>query len=218
MNDNLLAKYRKRAGYSQVEVAKALNVTQGSVSAWEKGRWEPDKKSLIRLAELYGVTVDALLGRPIIQPREWREIQTVPQIYPETEVMLPLVASLRCGLDSQGVPFTFIKSVPVPISYVRRWGDDLRLIMAVGDSMSPTIIPEDMLVCKPTSTWESGQVVVVNVNDCDMVKRIFRTEDGGIELRSDNPSYPVLHFTPDELAEDCVHVLGRVMIPIPKEL
>ena len=56
MNENLLAKYRKRAGYTQKEVAEALNVTQGAVSSWEKGRWEPDKKSLANLADLYGVS------------------------------------------------------------------------------------------------------------------------------------------------------------------
>ena len=51
-----------------------------------------------------------------------------------------------------------------------------------------------------------------------MIKRIFRTSDGGIDLRSDNPEFETIHFTPAELAEDRIHILGRVMIPIPKEL
>ena len=43
MEENLLKKFRKRAGYSQREVAEALHVTQGAVSSWEAGRWEPDQ-------------------------------------------------------------------------------------------------------------------------------------------------------------------------------
>ena len=73
-----------------------------------------------------------------------------------------------------------------------------------------------MLVCRPGSAWENGNVVSVNVNDCDMIKRIYRTSDGGIDLRSDNPAFETFHVKPDGL--DAVHVLGRVMIPIPKEL
>lgn len=214
---NRLKYFRKLHKYQQKDVAEYLGLTTTAYGHYETGRRQISADNLARLAKFYECTVDDLLGISEDNP-EWQTVEEKPEIVPEEEVNIPLVASLRCGLDTQGVPFTYIKSVPVPISYVRRWGEDLRLIMAVGDSMSPTIIPEDMLVCKPTDAWESGQVVVANVNDCDMVKRIFRTEDGGIELRSDNPTYPVLHFTPEELAEDCVHVLGRVMIPIPKEL
>ena len=204
---NNLKYFRKKNGKTQKDIADFLGMTQTAYGNYELGKRQISYANLAKLAGYYGCSIDDLMGRG--ENGEWREITEIPELHPEEEVMLPLVASLRCGLDSQGVPFTFIKSVPCPISYVRRWGEDLRLIMAVGDSMSPTIIPEDMLVCKPTSAWESGQVVVVNVRDCDMVKRIFRTSDGGIDLRSDNPAYPVLHFTPEELAEDCVHVLGR---------
>lgn len=63
MEENLLKKFRKRAGYSQREVAEALHVTQGAVSSWEAGRWEPDQQNLSALADLFGVSVDALIGR-----------------------------------------------------------------------------------------------------------------------------------------------------------
>jgi phage repressor protein C with HTH and peptisase S24 domain len=219
MEENLLKKFRKRAGYSQREVAEALHVTQGAVSSWEAGRWEPDQQNLSALADLFGVSVDALIGREVIEPRPaWQEIKVQPELVPEEEVMIPLVASLRCGPGTSAEPFTFIKPVPIPASYARRWGDDLRALVAVGTSMSPTIIPGDILVCRPGADWVDGNVVSVNVDDSDMVKRIFRTSDGGIDLRSDNPEFETIHFTPAELAEDRVHILGRVMIPIPKEL
>ena len=216
MEENLIKKFRKRAGYSQREVADELHVTPSAVSSWEAGRYSPDQQNLSALADLFGVTVDALIGR--ITPIEpvGRRIEEVPELAPEEEVLIPLVASLRCGPGTNGEPFTVIKRIPVPASYVRRWGEGLQVLVAVGESMSPTIIPGDMLFCRPGDAWENGNVVSVNVNDCDMIKRIFRTSDGGIDLRSDNPAFETYHIKPEDL--DAVHVLGRVMIPIPKEL
>lgn len=55
---------RKKKGYSQEEAAARLNVVRQTVSKWEKGLSVPDADALIRLAELYEVTVGELLGAP----------------------------------------------------------------------------------------------------------------------------------------------------------
>ncbi|MBQ6518307.1 MAG: helix-turn-helix domain-containing protein [Anaerolineaceae bacterium] len=218
MDENLIKKYRKRAGLSQKEVASALHVTQGAVSSWESGRWDPDQQNLSKMADLFGVSVDTLLGRNVPIEPQASQIEPQPELVFEDEVMLPLVASLRCGPGDPGKPFSFIKPVPAPKSYIRRWGEGLQVIMAVGESMSPTIIPGDMLVCRPGDAWENGQVVSVNYGDTDMVKRIYRTSDGGIDLRSDNPKFETIHVSPEELRDGNLHVLGRVLIPIPQAL
>ena len=218
MEENLFKLYRKRAGYSQKEVASELSVTTAAVSSWEVGRYIPDPQNLKALADLYGVTVDQLLGRTTPIEQYGRHLEELPEIVPEEEVMIPLVASLRCGPGNSGEPFCIIKKIPVLSSYTRRWGDNLQAVIAYGESMSPTIIPGDTLICRPGDDWIDGNVVSVNVDDCDMVKRIFRTHDGGIDLRSDNPKFETMHFTPADLADGRVHVLGRVMIPIPQEL
>lgn len=218
MEENLFRLYRKRAGYSQKEVATALHITTAAVSSWEVGRYIPDPQNLSALADLYGVTVDILLGRKMPFESTGKQVAEVPEIRPEDETLIPLVASLRCGPGTAGEPFTFIKPIPIPASYIRRWGENLKALVAVGESMSPTIIPGDTLVCRPGDEWENGNVVSVNVDDSDMIKRIYRTSDGGIDLRSDNPTFEPLHFTEEDLRNDRVHVLGRVLLSIGKEL
>ena len=52
---------RKAAGLRQEEVARELQVSQACVASWEKGKWMPKGPRLIRVAALYGCTVDALL-------------------------------------------------------------------------------------------------------------------------------------------------------------
>lgn len=52
---------REKAGMTQNEVAKVLGVNQSAVSFWESGRNHPRAKQMVKLAKLYGVTVDELL-------------------------------------------------------------------------------------------------------------------------------------------------------------
>lgn len=214
---NNLKYFRKKAGKTQKEVAEILGIVQQAYGHYESGRRQVPVENLTKLADLYGVSVDDLLGRGAAEDLG-RKIEEVPEPAPEDEVLIPLVASLRCGPGSEGEPFTFIKKVPIPFSYVRRWGEPLKALIAVGESMSPTIIPGDMLICRPGSEWENGNVVSVKAGDFDMIKRIYRTADGGIDLRSDNPAFETIHYSAEDLKKDRVHVLGRVLIPIGKEL
>lgn len=214
---NNLKYYRKKSGKTQAEIAEFLGLTQTAYGNYELGKRQIMPYNLAKLADLYGVSVDDLIGRGSLED-VGRHMDEIPELQPEDEVFIPLVASLRCGPGGTGEPFSVIKPVPVPASYPRRWGDNLKALTAVGESMSPTIIPGDTLVCRPGDEWADGNVVSVNVDDCDMIKRIFHTSDGGIDLRSDNPKFETLHFTAKDLKSGRVRILGRVMIPIPKEL
>ena len=218
MEGNILKMFRKRAGYSQKEVSDALHVTPSAVSSWEAGRYSPDQQNLSALADLFGVSVDALIGREVIEPRPaWQEIKIQPELVAEDEVMIPVVASLRCGFGRSGEAI-FKDKKPVPRSYVKRWGDSIVYYEAVGESMSPTITPGDLLVTVPGSVWEDGWIVVVDVNDSDTIKRIYRAEDGGIDLVPDNTKYKPMHLSPEDLMTFNVAVLGHVVKPIGPDL
>lgn len=52
---------RKKAGLTQMEVAKALGVSDAAVCQWEKGETMPSGKRLPEIAKLYKCTVDKLL-------------------------------------------------------------------------------------------------------------------------------------------------------------
>ena len=47
---------------SQAKLAIILGVAQTTIAAWEVGRSEPDTEMLIRLATLFSITVDYLIG------------------------------------------------------------------------------------------------------------------------------------------------------------
>ena len=61
-----IAQYRKAHHDTQLDLATKLNYSDKSVSKWERGESLPDIYILSQIAELYGVSVSALIGE--IQP------------------------------------------------------------------------------------------------------------------------------------------------------
>lgn len=57
-----IAYYRKRSGYTQYELSEKLNYSDKSVSKWERGDGVPDVIVLMRIAELFGVTIGDLVA------------------------------------------------------------------------------------------------------------------------------------------------------------
>jgi len=55
---------RKQKRMSQTELAKSAGVSQTTVTAWETGKAEPSSSAVSKLADIFNVTTDYLLGRP----------------------------------------------------------------------------------------------------------------------------------------------------------
>ena len=53
---------RTKAGMTQAELGAKLNYSDKSVSKWERGEALPDTDNLIRLARLYNVSIDEIVG------------------------------------------------------------------------------------------------------------------------------------------------------------
>ena len=55
---------RIQCGLTQKEVAEKLSIYQSNISDWEKNIARPEYENLIKLATLYNVTIEELLGLP----------------------------------------------------------------------------------------------------------------------------------------------------------
>jgi len=53
---------RTAMGWSQVELAKRLQISKQTVSNWENDNIQPSIDMLVRISRLFGVTTDYLLG------------------------------------------------------------------------------------------------------------------------------------------------------------
>ena len=69
-----LAQLRKAAGYTQVEFAAAIDITQRMVAYYEAPNANPPAHLLPRIAQALGVGVDVLLG--VAAPRRPKQLAT----------------------------------------------------------------------------------------------------------------------------------------------
>ena len=54
---------RKEKGITQMDVAKALDISRQAYANYDVGKREPDLTMLLKLADYFGVSVDYLLGK-----------------------------------------------------------------------------------------------------------------------------------------------------------
>lgn len=75
-----ICRLRSAAGMSQEELAARLEVSRQSVSKWETGASIPDVEKLIKMAELFGVTLDELVTGKRPEPVEMKPMMTPGKI------------------------------------------------------------------------------------------------------------------------------------------
>ena len=56
-----LKMFRTESGLTQEELAEKLGVSRQAVAKWERGESVPDIESCVKLADIYGTTVDMLV-------------------------------------------------------------------------------------------------------------------------------------------------------------
>lgn len=95
---NRLKRAREKKGYSQRDVAKWLGITSSSLSNYERGDRDPDTTILVRLADLYEVTTDYLLGRDNINIKVDIDPEKVETMSEAQRLVDELVQSLNQAL------------------------------------------------------------------------------------------------------------------------
>ena len=85
-----IAVLRISKGWSQAELGRQLGVSASAIGLYEQGRREPSLDLLVRMARLFGVTTDYLLGGETVL-FEPVTAQELPSITIRTEMLLQLL-------------------------------------------------------------------------------------------------------------------------------
>lgn len=99
----LLKNARNDTGLSQEELAKKIGVSRQTISNWENSRSYPDIGSLIKLSDLYGLSLDAMLkedrGIPEHFEDQAKKRRTACQITLEVGILMELLGMLLAGQE-----------------------------------------------------------------------------------------------------------------------
>lgn len=105
---------RTAAGMTQIELAEKLNYTDKAVSKWERGESVPDVSVLLRIAELFDVTLDYL-----VHPHERK--RTISELATEKVRNRGLITGIGIVLVWLVATALYVSTDIASVPYIYRW-------------------------------------------------------------------------------------------------
>lgn len=206
---NRIRELRKERNMNQTEFAKALNVHQTAVSQWETEKTVPDIENMKVVADYFGVSLDYLLCRT-----------DDPNEVLAPHVSLGAVRVPVLGVIPAGIPIEAIEDIidweEIPQEWARG-GREFFGLKISGDSMSPRYESGDVVIFRRTDVCENGQDCAVMVNSDDATFKRVKYGEKGMMLVPLNPEYETRVFSPDEVQQLPVRVVG-VAVQIRRDI
>ena len=205
---NKVKELMQSAGLTQASLAQMMGVTRQAVHKWvNEGVLPSDRDRLRKLAEVLKVQPETLLFGEATQTSSL-------VIEDDDYVLIPhLDIRASCGTGIENFERPLVKLIKVAREWLRIHAPyasikHLHIIMADGDSMSPSFESGDMLLVDTSQTdVRSDAVFVFRYQSEIFVKRIQRISHG-LRVLSDNPAYPPFEILDDDT--NSVEVIGRI--------
>lgn len=189
---------RKARGLTLEEVGKACGVAKATVLRWENGMIDTMRANKLQeLADALGTTIDYILDGSEATPF-YRNIEPLPQ-----SKQIPILGGIACG-----APIPAEENLEGYAFVDNRVNADFAL-RCRGDSMiNAHIFDGDLVFIRQQPEVNNGEIAAVVIDDEATLKRIY-VYDNRIELRPENPLFPVLNFEGPRMEE--VRVLGKAV-------
>lgn len=184
-----IKRIRKEHHYSQASLAKELGITQQAVGKWETDKSLPDTLMLGRLADMFGLSMDDMLGRS--------SDKDVP-------VMVPIIGTVKAGYDAYAYEQEEGRE-PANVSDA----DGYFFLIVRGDSMEPRICAGDLALVRKQEEIQSGDLAVILVDGEESTLKRVIISNGAYTLQAFNPDYPDRTFAGEEL--DRISIIGKVV-------
>ncbi len=201
---NPVRAYRRRAGLTLDQLARAIGTTAAQISKLEKGERRLTVDWMARLAPPLGVDMADLLSGPFPPPSTHSAAAGVllpggdaalarPPDASDPRDFIPVRSAGRGGTEQE----MFLEDGP--IDYVRRPPSlaqvrDAYAIYVVGDSMQPRFRPGQILHVNPFKPPQPGSgVVVTKTGGVVLIKEYVRHDGHGLHVRQYNPAETLLY-------------------------
>ncbi|WP_277048504.1 XRE family transcriptional regulator [Solobacterium moorei] len=198
---DVFKKLRIKNKYTQEDIANKFDMTKTGISYWENGKSEPSLEVIEKLAELFNVSIDYLLGNSNTE-------NDYGIMHNRTNVI---------GVVPAGVPLEAIEDIIGEIEYPSRFEDkEVFALQIKGDSMNKVLPDGSIGLFEKTDVLENGQIGAILVNGYDAtVKKFYRLTDSYVlEPLSFNPDYQPIVIKD---GTDPVSIVGKLLWYCSKE-
>lgn len=187
---------RKELGLTLEQVGKIVGVSKSTVRKWETGYIENMKRDKIALL------AQALQTSPL-EIMGMDNIKTFDNIMPIKTYKLPLIGTIACGtpiLAEQNIEEYIDTDSTVKADFCLR---------CKGDSMiNVRIFDGDIVYIRQQPDVENGEIAAVCIDDEATLKRVYKYPNR-LELRPENPTFPVLNYEGSELEN--IRIIGKAV-------
>lgn len=207
-----LKEARERSKITLELAGNKVGVHKSTVLRWENGETEKIKLPILEtLAAYYNVNPVWLMGYDVPMQRNIDETLKKINAFPvstENTVNIPVLGVVKAGYDYLAQE-NWIATIDVDRSLV---GDskDFFALKVKGDSMSPVLIEDDIVIIKKQSDFETGDIVVAIVNGNEATIKKGKKTENSVLLQPLNASYEPLIFTKEEMKTIPVVIVGIV--------
>ena len=189
-----LKELRQQFGLTQNKLAEKLNISRSTIAMYETNASEPDFATVEKIAELFNVSVDYLLGREKSQSQS-------------KGVQIPVLGTIPAGIPIEAIQ-EVLDYEEISEDMARR--GEYFALKVKGDSMSPIINDGDVVIIKKQDDAESGKICVVMINGFDATLKEIKKEPNGLWVLPKNPysDFSPRFFTNEEIINTPVRIIG----------
>lgn len=177
-----IKKLRIACGYTQIEFAKMLGITQAQVSQYESDTNTPRPSMLKKIAKALNTTTTELSGFYDLYFKDVEQIKDVDLIKE-----IP-VFSVEVSAGNGVFPETFC---PEEVITIPNYKNVDYAFKVTGDSMAPILNKGDIILIKATPEAYNGDMIVALFDNLLVVKWFVKKADN-IMLVPENREYPPL--------------------------
>ncbi len=193
---------RLQNGMTQEELAKKLDKDYSTIGKWELGQRSPIMTDVIRISELFNISLEKLIGSSIIYDNaEMIDISS-------NTVMIPVLGTIKAGIpiESQN---DIIDYVEIPKDWTIG-GKKFYGLRISGDSMFPKYSENDIVIFEQNDDVElyNGKDVAVMINGTESTFKKILVNEQGIVLQPYNTGYDIMMFSKEQVEKLPIRVVG----------
>lgn len=194
---DMLKYFRMKENLSQSELAEKLGLAPSTVSMYEVGKREPDFETEEKIADFFNTDLNTLRGR---------DIETIKKS--SKGVIINVL-----GRVAAGIPIEAVEEVIDTEEITQEMASNGTYfgLQIKGNSMEPRMCEGDVVIVRQQEDAESGDIVIAMVNGDDATCKRLRKYRDGIELISNNPVYPPMFYSNEDILNKPVKIIGKVV-------